>query len=64
MAVNWSVSELPGGIPAPVPTVNEETVQVTPEEVKLGVPMRKPPAVAPVMVHPDGALIVTAVTVY
>ena len=74
--MNTSVSELPGGIPAPVPTVKVETVQVTPDAVADGTPLRKPPAfgfvaggaqgaaeVAVHIVHPAGALIVKAVTV-
>jgi hypothetical protein len=69
VAVNFRVSELPGGIPAPVPTLNWETDQVAPEDVKAAqfppvVALKKPPGVQAVMDQPVGALIVNAVTVY
>ncbi len=62
VAVNFRLSELPGGIPAAVPTMNWETEKVTAEEVKRQV-TRKPPTVQPVMVQPVGAFAVNPVTV-
>jgi hypothetical protein len=64
VAVKARESDEPGGIPAAVPTTKLETVQVTALEVNSGADWRKPPAVAPVMVQPEGASMVKPVIVY
>ncbi len=62
VAVNVNESEPPGGIPAPVPTKNTDTVHdaAVAEKVALG---RKDPGVAAVTVHPLGTLITNPVMV-
>lgn len=64
VAVKLSESEEPGGIPAAVPTKNEETDQVTALEVNCGAELRNPPAAAPVILQPVGARTEKPVTVY